>query len=91
MATSASAKRGERSGKHVKWSVTIPPHLAQLAEEKVAAGEASSVSALVAQALERNLTVIEDDLDRLITQWVDAGEVTITDEDRAWSRQVLAL
>lgn len=87
------ARKPAQRAKHVKWSVTVPPHLAQLAEEQVARGDAPSVSAVVTRALERALAPPsdeDDELDRLIQQWIDAGEVTITDEDREWVNRVLS-
>lgn len=79
------------SEKHVKWSVTVPAHLAEAAHQRVAAGEAPSISALVAHALERELAQEEDELDQLIRDWIEQGDVAISDEHREWARQVLAL
>jgi Arc/MetJ-type ribon-helix-helix transcriptional regulator len=86
-----AARASSRREKHVKWSVTVPPHLAKAAEEQVASGEAPSVSAVVTRALERDLLPAEDELDRLVRHWIETGQVTITEEHREWARRVLDL
>ena len=85
------ARRGSRQAKHVKWSVAVPHRLARMAEDRVAAGEAPSLSAVVTRALERDLAPGSDDeLDRLIQEWIATGQVTIADEVQAWADRVLA-
>jgi hypothetical protein len=59
-------------------------------EESVAAGEAPSISALVTRALERELTSELDELDQLFQEWIESGQVVVTEQDREWARQVLA-
>jgi hypothetical protein len=81
----------EPAEKFVKLSITLPPHLARLAEEKVAAGGAPSLSALVARALQHELVPAEDELDELFRDWLASGKVVITEENRAWARKVLDL
>lgn len=85
----SSTKPPPRSEKHVKLSITVPFHLAQAVQEKVAAGEAPSVSAVVTRALERDLLQQEDELDQLVRRWIETGEVVIADEHREWARRVL--
>lgn len=83
--------RNGESEKYVKLSVTVPPRLARLAEEKVANGEASSVSAVVTQALARELDPGDDELTQLIREWIESGQLVISDENREWARKVLDL
>ena len=88
---SARNRQSADSERHIKLSVTVPPAIVDLAQAKVAAGEAPSLSAVVTRALERDLVSTEDELDQLIRHWIDAGELSITSEHREWANQVLDL
>jgi len=77
--------------KHVKWSVTVPAKLARMAEQRVARGDAPSISAIVTRALEHELDPGEDELSRTIRGWIESGEVVITAEDREWVQRALDL
>lgn len=74
---------------HEKVAVSVPSTLLTAARKKVEEGEARSLSAVFATALERELER-DDAFERLVDQMVQRGELTITDEDRAWAKQVLA-
>jgi Arc/MetJ-type ribon-helix-helix transcriptional regulator len=72
----------------VKIAVSLPDHLVARAKRAVAQGDAESVSAYVATALERQakaetLTALLDDL--------DAIHGAPTDEDFAWADRALGL
>ena len=75
----------------VKVSVTIPPQLVRLANERVASGRAQSLSALVTRALEHELNPTENELDELFREWIESGKVVVREENLEWARRVLDL
>lgn len=75
--------------KHEKVAVTVPGPLLAQARRWVAAGNAPSLSAAVARALEHELAQ-EESFERLVAQMLSTGELEITDADREWARQALA-
>lgn len=80
---------GRRVATHQKVAVSVPAPLLAVARRKVAAGQAPSLSAVVAQALAHELGQ-EDAFERLVDDMLHTGELVISEEDRAWARQALA-
>ena len=73
-------------GMTTKIAVSLPDELVEQAKAAVAAGQAASVSAYVAEALR------EKGRRRTLADWIAEQEAElgpITDEDRAWADYVL--
>ncbi|MGI8530634.1 MAG: hypothetical protein ACR2KO_14290 [Geodermatophilaceae bacterium] len=69
-------------------TVTVRPEVLALAEDEVAAGRASSLSAWVDQAMEEKAR--REDLIVLLAE-MRADNGPATDEEDAWARSVLGL
>jgi Arc/MetJ-type ribon-helix-helix transcriptional regulator len=82
-------RRSSGVARHEKVAISVPQPLLEAAREKVETGEAPSLSAVFSDALAHDLDR-EDAFEQLVEQMIREGELTITDEDRAWARQVLA-
>jgi hypothetical protein len=84
----ASNGRATRE-KREKVAISVPASLLATARERVAAGAAPSLSAVVTQALAQQL-VERDTFEQLVDEMLARGELVITNEDREWARQSLA-
>lgn len=84
----ATGCRPRRSMQRARVTVTVRPQVLAAAEEEVAAGRASSVSAWVDQAIEEKAR--REDLAALLAE-MQAENGSAAPEEDAWARQVLGL
>lgn len=84
----STIKKYDKSVQRSRITVTVRPQVLAVAEEEVAAGRASSVSAWVDQAMEEKAR--REELAVLLAE-MQAENGPATPEEDAWARQVLGL
>jgi Arc/MetJ-type ribon-helix-helix transcriptional regulator len=73
---------------HEKIAVSIPTHLVAKARRAVKQGEAPSVSAYIARAVEQK--AMQDDLDAMLDEWLAETGGPPTSAERRRAREKLA-
>lgn len=72
-----------------KIAVSVPSHLVAKARRAVKQGEAPSVSAYIAEAVEQK--VMRDELDRMLDEWLAESGGPPTPAERRRAREKLAI